>query len=236
MRWADSDSDDNSDDEQHIPIQHSGLNDGSIPDANVFTQVGGSNAVMPVSAMMNVQDGVAGEEDDANNAGKDDDGNNSDSDQSSSEDETDDEERERRREVIRKAKEDAAAAKASKTKPGLKKNMSKKEKAELKNKELDDLDDLLNEFGVDAAAAPSKDEEQDEDEDDAVLVDAADAAGDGGKKKKEKEEEGKIQGWRRCRGGGRGRRRNQRAGGRCRRPQGEAEEQGQGIDCGRYGR
>ena len=105
MRWADSDSDDNSSDDegQRMPIQHSGLNDGTIPDANAFAQDGGSGAIM------NVQENEAA----GANAGADDEAGDSDSDHSSSGDETDDEERERRREAIRKAKEEAAAAAAA---------------------------------------------------------------------------------------------------------------------------
>lgn len=124
LRWADSSSDESeSEDEFGTTTQHAGLNDGSI--GVNFTEkviVSDMNIIKPRAA------GFSSDEESSMQS------------ESSSDDDVDDEE-EKKREAMKKEVETK--------KKVTKKPLSKKEKQALKAKELDDLDDLLNEFGVD---------------------------------------------------------------------------------------
>jgi len=158
MKWADLDSDD-SDDESVIiyDTQPAGLNDGTVqaPD-----QPGWGDSDESDEEQVDEEDDTAGGHE-------------------SEEDVNDYEETEEAKEALRRAREEKKLKEEEQQKEAAK-PLTKKEKQALKSKEMDDLESLLNEFGV----AP--DEEVVAGADDAKPDAEGDAAADDKSSKKKK--------------------------------------------------
>jgi len=109
------------------------------------------------------------------------------SDSESEGEQTDEEERER----LRRAREEARAAKAAtEKKTSIRRNLSKKELKDLKEKEAGDLEDLLNEFGISPAGSDDNEPVGLGDDDDAGIVDSASAAAASKRRRKKKKGKG----------------------------------------------
>lgn len=168
IRWADSS--DESEDEYSTSMahvtQHTGLNDGSIP-------------AMQQGGQPDGRGGVAGFSSDEEEANEIDEESESESEESESEED----------ELPRKVDTEPVKKEVQKP-PPRKRALSKKEKQALKAKELDALDNLLNEFGVAEDAKPELEKkEEEETKAQSPPADAADAKPAPSKKKKKEKEE-----------------------------------------------
>jgi len=136
IRWADSSSDESSDDEAEMQqMQPAGLNFGSI---QAYSQ-GGETAGESQQTFIPQESATRDES-------VSDDEKHELSDSESEGEETDEEERERRGEILQKVREEAEAKKQAEAEA--KRKLTKKEQQALKAKELHDIDALMNEFGV----------------------------------------------------------------------------------------
>lgn len=130
MQWADLDSDDSDDDVMsNIPIQHAGLNDGTVQVQSYLNEI---EEEFPEQPNDTAEDPKSVQ--------------NSADESESEEDDEDDEDEEALREALRKAREEKKLKEEKAKKDA--RPLTKKEKAALKNQELNDLDNLLNELGV----------------------------------------------------------------------------------------
>jgi hypothetical protein len=160
-RWGDSTSEDELDLRITEPV-HTGLNDGTISTQSLLDPIPqGAKVTVPPSRYS-----AEAEEDDGN-----DEHSEMEEEEESSDDEEDPKERERRlvaaRELAQQKKEE------------------KKKKQESLNDQLDDLDDILNELGIEAKVV------EEESGVDATTEDVAVSSGANSKRRKKEEKEGR---------------------------------------------
>lgn len=174
MKWADIDSDDSDDEVMNIPVQPAGLNDGTVQASIDVNQLSGSTRWA---------DTGSGDEVDAEE--QNDEIHESDAEEEEEEQETE-EERIAREEALRKAKEEKKLKeeKLKADEEAKKKPLTKKEKQALKAKEMNEMDDLFNEFGV--APTASNEEETEQAEDDNNNQEEGEQATQKSKKKRKK--------------------------------------------------
>mmetsp|Transcript_29371 Transcript_29371/g.43863 ORF Transcript_29371/g.43863 Transcript_29371/m.43863 type:complete len:366 (+) Transcript_29371:344-1441(+) len=167
MRWADTDSDDSDDEFQATHPSRSGSAMGNLI---VNPQVDSTQPPDQEDDQVSVASSSSEEE----------------------EDEELEQERQKRLEELRKAQKEAQEEEEKKKKAlELEKaSMSKKDR---KKMELNDLDDLLGEFGIDTAETNETEEKKGDDADNTTTADAAAAAGaaDSSKSKKKKKKKKK---------------------------------------------
>lgn len=128
MKWADLDSDDSDDEVLNVEIQHAGLNDGTVQAPSAIY----SGPTVEESQNLSVADN------DLNNYIVE------------SDEESSDEDNEASTVALRRAREAKRLKELAESEKDklTTRNLTKKERQALKEKEMDDLDSLLNEFGL----------------------------------------------------------------------------------------